>query len=222
MKKSVAILLAGAAMAAAAPAAAQSVDDSPFTGLRAQGVVGYDSTRAGSSVDDDANVDNDQSTEGVIYGGAVGYDIDLGGIVVGPEAEFTWSSANTEFADGDFEGFGFGNVSADRDLYLGARVGAKVGDNALAYVKGGYTNAKYNIRTSDGTTTFDEDYDVDGWRLGAGVEYAINQNMFVNAEYRYSNYSEAEVDFDGTLADSDRFGVDLDRHQVVVGLGVRF
>ncbi|WP_435417284.1 outer membrane beta-barrel protein [Parerythrobacter aurantius] len=222
MKKSVAILLAGAAMAAAAPAAAQSVDDSPFTGFRAQGVVGYDTTKAGSSVDDDANVDNDQSAEGVVYGAAVGYDIDLGGVVIGPEAEYTWSSASTEFENGDFEGFGFGNVSADRDLYVGARIGTRIGDEALAYVKGGYTNAKYNIRSSDGTTTFDEDYDVDGWRLGAGVEYAINQNMFVSGEYRYSNYSEAEVDFDGTLPDSERFNVDLDRHQLMVGLGVRF
>lgn len=223
MKKTVATLLAGTLITAASPALAQTVEDeSPFTGLRAQAVAGYDSTRAGSTVDDDVNQDNDQTAEGALYGAAVGYDIDLGPVVIGPEAEFTWSSAETEFDAGDFEGFGFGNVSADRDLYLGARVGAKVGDKALAYVKGGYTNAKYNIRSDDGTTEFDNDYDVDGWRLGAGVEYAFSQNMFVNAEYRYSNYSEAEVDFDGTLPDTERFGVDLDRHQVVVGVGVRF
>ncbi|ABC63648.1 outer membrane protein [Erythrobacter litoralis] len=223
MNKAVALILAGTAMATASPALAQTVqNDSPFTGARVQAVTGYDNIKAGSSVDDDGNPNNDQSAEGVIYGAAVGYDVDLGPVVIGPEAEFAWSTADTDFDNGDFEGFGFGNVSADRDLYLGARVGAKIGDQALAYVKGGYTNAKLNIRSNDGTTKFDTDYDLDGYRVGGGLEYAINRNMFVNAEYRYSNYSRAEVDFDGTLPDSDRFDVDLDRHQVSVGLGVRF
>ena len=222
MNKTIATLLAGAAFAAAMPAAAQAQENSPFTGLRVQGVTGYDSVRAGSSVDDDANVDNDQSAEGIIYGAAVGYDIDMGGVVVGPEAEFTFSSADTDFENGDFEGFGFGNVSAERDLYLGARVGARVGENALAYVKGGYSNATFNTRNNDGTTEFRDGYDVDGYRLGGGVEVALSQNMFLNAEYRYSNYSRAEVDFEGTVPDSDRFDIDLDRHQVAVGLGVRF
>ncbi|NNC60424.1 MAG: porin family protein [Erythrobacter sp.] len=223
MKNTVATLLAGTMIAAATPAFAQTVEnDSPFTGARAQAVGGFDSFKAGSSVDDDGNDNNDQSAEGAVYGAAIGYDVDLGAVVIGPEAEFAWSSAKTDFNNGDFEGFGFGNVDAGRDMYLGARIGAKVGDRALAYVKGGYTNAKLDIRSNDGTREFNEDYDLDGYRVGGGVEYAINQNMFVNAEYRYSNYSEAEVDFEGTLPDSDRFNVDLDRHQVTVGLGVRF
>lgn len=223
MKKMVAILFAGSAMLAAAPAMAQAVeDDSPFTGFRAQAVGGYDSVRAGSSVDDDVAIDNDQSADGILYGAAVGYDVDLGGVIIGPEAEFAMSNADTDFEDGDFEGFGFGNVSADRDIYLGARVGAKVGENALAYVKGGYTNAKLDIRSNDGTTEFDNDIDLDGYRVGGGVELALSQNMFVNAEYRYSNYSRAEIDFEGTLPDADRFDVDVDRHQVGVGVGIRF
>lgn len=222
MRKTVAALLAGTTIAFAAPASAQVEDESPFTGLRAQVVTGLDMVGAGSSVDDDGEDNNDQSAEGVIYGAAVGYDIDFGSVVVGPEAEFAWSSADTDFNDGDFEGFGFGNVEAERDLYLGARVGARVGERALAYVKGGYTNATFDIRSNDGTAEFREGYDVDGYRVGGGVEVAISQNAFINAEYRYSNYSDAEVDFDGTLPDSDRFEVDLDRHQVAVGVGVRF
>lgn len=223
MNKTVATFAAGTLLASASPAFAQSVEEqSPFTGARAQVVTGYDSIRAGSDVDDDGNDNNDQSAEGVIYGAAVGYDVDLGAVVIGPEAEFGWSTADTEFNDGDFEGFGFGNVKAGRDLYLGARVGAKIGEQALAYVKGGYTNAKLNIRSNDGTREFDTDYDLDGYRIGGGVEYAVNQNMFINAEYRYSKYSDAEVDFEGTLPDSDRFNTDLDRHQVAIGLGVRF
>ena len=223
MKKTVAALLTGTLMASAAPASAQVVEEySPFTGARAQAVVGYDSIRAGSSVDDDGNENNDQSADGIVYGAAVGYDVDLGAVVIGPEAEFTYSSADTDFTDGDFEGFGFGNVDAGRDHYLGARAGAKIGDRALAYVKGGYTNAKLNILSNTTGADFESDFDLDGYRVGGGLEYAVSQNMFLNAEYRYSNYSRAEVDFDGDLPDTDRFDVDLDRHQVTVGLGVRF
>ena len=87
MKKMFALLATGSLAALATPAAAQDAD-SPFTGFRVQATTGYDQLRAGSSVDDDLNEDNnDQSTEGVLYGAAVGYDVDLGGLVIGPEAD---------------------------------------------------------------------------------------------------------------------------------------
>lgn len=223
MKNAFAILATASMAALATPAAAQVDADSPFSGLRVQATGGYDQLRAGSSIDDDTDeTNNDQSAEGIVYGGAIGYDVDLGNVVIGPEAELTGSTADTDFENGDFEGFGFGNVSSGRDLYLGARVGVKANPNMMFYAKGGYTNAKLNVRTNDGTTEFDTDYDLDGYRVGGGLEYAFGRNLFTNIEYRYSNYSDAEVDFDGSLADSDRFDVDTDRHQVTVGVGARF
>ncbi|MBH1943624.1 porin family protein [Erythrobacter sp. YJ-T3-07] len=222
MKIAFAILATGSLAALATPAAAQADPDSPFSGFRIQGTTGYDQITAGSSVDDDGNDNNDQSAEGVIYGATIGYDVDLGNIVLGPEAELTGSTADTDYEAGDFEGFGFGNVSAGRDIYVGARIGVKANPNMMFYAKGGYTNARLNVRSSDGTTEFDTNYDLDGYRVGGGLEYAFGKNLFTNIEYRYSNYSNAEVDFDGTLPDSDRFDVDTDRHQVTVGLGMRF
>ena len=222
MKTIFAILAIGSLAALAAPAAAQSTDDSNFSGLRVQGTTGYDSLTAGSSVDDDGVDNNDQSAEGIIYGGTIGYDVDLGGVVIGPEASLTGSSADTDFENGDFEGFGLGNVSAGRDLYLGARIGVKADENMMFYAKGGYTNARLNVRSDDGTVDRGLNYDLDGYRVGGGLEYAFGENLFTNIEYGYSNYSEAEVTFDNTLPDSDRFGVDTDRHQVTVGLGMRF
>lgn len=220
MKKLTALMLAGSVAAIATPAMAQEANT--FTGLRGQIVGGYDDVTAGSSVDDDGNDNNDQSIEGFAYGAAVGYDFDFGGAVIGAEAEYTDSTAKTDFNNGDFEGFGFGNVDAGRDLYFGVRAGAKVAPDVLAYAKGGYTNAKLNVLANDGETEFDEDFDLDGYRIGAGVEYAMNTNTFINVEYRYSNYSRAEVDFNDSLPNSDRFDVDLDRHQIMAGVGVRF
>lgn len=222
MKTSAALLAAASLAAIASPAAAQDVADNTFTGLWGGVIGGYDVSTAGSSVDDDANIDNDQSIDGFAYGAQLGYDVDVGGFVIGAEAEYTGSTANVEFADGDFEGFGFGNVETGRDLYFGARVGAKVGPDAMIYAKGGYTNAKYNVRSNDGTTQFDQDIDTDGYRIGAGAEYALSNNSFVKLEYRYSNYSNAEIDFDGDASDTPNFDIDTDRHQVMAGVGFRF
>lgn len=222
MKKLIAIAAAGSSMAIAGPAFAQDTGEATFTGPRVEAILGYEMTKAGSSVDDDINADNDQSIEGLLYGAGVGYDVDLGGVVLGAEAEITDSTAKTKFEDGDFEGFGFGSVKTNRDLYLGARVGAKVTPNTLLYAKGGYTNAKLDVLANDGTTEYSQDFDLDGWRVGAGVEHAFSKNMFAKLEYRYSNYQKAEVDFEGDLPDSDRFDIDTDRHQIVAAVGWRF
>lgn len=226
MNKILVCLAAGTALAfglGAAPAMAQdSAPAVPFQGPHVEGIVGYDVTKAGSSVDDDANVDNDQSIDGLLYGVGAGYDFRFGNVVAGPEAEVTWSTAKTSFNNGDFEGFGVGNVKTNRDLYLGARVGYAVTPKTLVYAKGGYTNAKFDIRNGDGTVTTKDDIDADGWRVGAGVEQAISNNAFVKVEYRYSNYEKGELDYTGDIPDGQRFNLDTDRHQAVVGVGVRF
>lgn len=223
MKKIVAILAAGTAFAAvASPAAAQNMNDGNFTGPRVEAILGYDVSQAGSTADNDANSADDQSIEGLLYGVGIGYDFDMGGVVVGVEGEYTDSTAKTEFSDGaDYEGFGLGRVDTGRDLYVGARVGAKVGDDLLAYVKGGYTNTKYNILAADGENELSQDINTDGWRVGAGLEYSLADNTFAKVEYRYSKYEEAEFE-NGDLPDSDRFDIDTDRHQVVASVGMRF
>lgn len=216
MKKVLVCLATGSA-----PAMAQSTDTS-FTGPRVEAIVGYDISKAGSSIDDDVNDDNDQSIDGFMYGVGAGYDYDFGSAVIGVEGEYTDSTAKTEFDNGDFEGFGIGNVKAKRDLYVGARAGFKAAPSTLVYVKGGYTNARFGARASDGTNVARASLDADGWRLGAGVEQKFGTNTFAKLEYRYSNYSKAEVDFRDDIPDSDRFNVDLDRHQIVAAVGYRF
>lgn len=222
MKKIFMSLAAGTALVAV-PAAAQNVAPAePFQGPRVEAVVGYDITKAGSSIDDDSDIDNDQSMEGLLYGVGAGYDFKSGNLVFGPEAEVTWSEADTKFEDGDFEGFGLGNVKANRDLYIGARVGYALAPRTMVYAKGGYTNAKFDVRNSFGEVTTNEDIDADGWRIGAGVEQAVSNNVFAKLEYRYSNYEKGELDFTDDMPDSERFDLDLDRHQVVAAVGVRF
>lgn len=224
MKKTVALLTAVSVGSLAAPAMAQDTN-AAFTGPRIEAVLGYDITKAGSDADNDANENDDQDIDGVLYGAAIGYDFAAGGFLIGAEAELTDSSAKVEFGDrsNDSENFGFGRVGAGRDLYFGARAGILAAPTTLVYVKGGYTNARYDFLASDGETELDQSVDTDGFRIGAGVEQAIGGTGFVKIEYRYSNYSRAEVDFeDDTRLDTDRVDIDLDRHQVVAGVGIRF
>lgn len=219
MRKFLVLIASGTALASV-PAMAQ--DQSNFSGPRVEAVLGYDVAKAGSSVDNDSNPKVDQSIDGVLYGIGAGYDFDLGGVVVGPEVELTDSTAKTEYDTSNFAGIGLGHVKTNRDLYLGARVGAKISQDMLLYAKGGYTNAKFDVLANNDTTELKRDIDTDGWRVGAGAEYAVTPHTYVKLEYRYSNYKKAEVDFTGDIPDSNRFNIDLDRHQVVAGVGVRF
>jgi len=164
-------ILAVPALLIAAPAVAQ--DDAAFTGLHAEAVVGYDAL--------DLGLPGVNNPDGVLYGVNLGYDVAVsGGVIAGIEAEL---------ADSTAERFG---VDAERDIYVGGRIGASLG-SALVYAKAGYTN--FRLGGANG----------DGFRAGAGVEYALGGNLFLKGEYRYSNYE-----------------ADVSRNQVVAGLGIRF
>ncbi len=208
-----------ATSALATPAFAQDADPT-FTGPRIAVLGGYDGIRPGSSEDSDLEGD-DQTVDGFLYGVEAGYDIAIGSrAVIGADLEYSDSTGKVETDTADPEFFGFGRVSTGRDLYVGLRAGLRAAPNTLVYAKGGYTNARLNVRANDGTTEFRENFEVDGWRLGAGLEQALGPNAFAKVEYRYSNYSNANFEFaDGAV--SGDFDIDTDRHQVVAGLGWR-
>lgn len=180
MKTVISAAIAAAALAASAPAMAQ--DYAPFTGLRAEAIVGYDKL--------DTNGGVIGNPDGLLYGAALGYDIQAGNIVLGIEGEITDSTGKADF--------GVFDVDVARDLYVGGRVGVVMGPMAMLYAKAGYTNARISTDGFGGDNG-------DGVRVGAGLEYQLGRQLFVKGEYRYSNYEG-----------------DVERHQVVGGLGIRF
>lgn len=185
-------LLAGAV---AAPAFAQTA--APFTGLRAEGVVGYDTTDV-----------EDEGADGVLYGAALGYDFQAGRAVLGVEGELTDSTVDECAVNVDSPGDQL-CASFGRDIYVGGRAGVAVSPTALLYAKAGYTNARIAADYDDGTAAGLNDFslsdELDGVRVGAGGELAVGPNSYVKAEYRYSNYEDG-----------------FDRHQAVAGFGFRF
>jgi outer membrane immunogenic protein len=187
-----AALLAGVA---AAPAMAQEAE--PFSGARTEAVVGYDTT----------DVEGENS-DGIVYGAQVGYDIQSGNAVFGVEGEATDSTVDECVQDVDITGDEL-CLQAGRDLYVGGRAGVVVSPSMLLYGKAGYTNGRVAIEYDDGTAgtalDFEEGENLDGVRVGGGLEMAIGSNAYAKAEYRYSNYEQG-----------------FDRHQVVGGIGLRF
>jgi outer membrane immunogenic protein len=197
------ILAAVATTALAAPAFAQTTAGAPFTGLRIEGVAGYDALKDGHG-----------SSDGLVYGGGVGYDVQLNNLVVGAEGELTGSTTDTRTDNLINTGDRF-RVGMGRDVYLGARVGVPLNPTTLAYAKGGYTNARVDTRYTQGSTETRDHTDLDGFRLGAGLEHQIGANTYIKGEYRYSNYGKA----DNSVG---RYNIDVDRHQLVAGVGMRF
>lgn len=212
MRLSYTIALGSAAVLAATPAFAQD-ERAPFTGAHVEALAGYDNLSGGNGGNR-----TDDSTDGVQYGVGAGFDLQFGGIIAGIEGEFSGSTAKVRSRDIDVIGDNL-RLKADRDLYIGGRVGYAVAPSTMVYVKGGYTNQRVKTHFDDGTGgLFDEGVTLDGYRIGAGVEQKFNllgPSGFVKAEYRYSNYTNLDL----ANVDAD---IDLDRHQVVAGVGVRF
>lgn len=197
-------MLAAALVAASTAAPAFAQDDRPFHGPWVGASVGYDNFSAGED-----GTDDDGSEDGVAYGVAFGYDYNFGGVVVGAEAEIGDSSVAATATDFLVAGDEF-RLAAGRDLYAGLRIGVPVSDKVLIYGKGGYTNQRFKATYTDATGTESFADNVDGFRLGAGVELDLGQ-PFARLEYRYSDY--------GSFSDSD---IETSRHQLMLTAGIRF
>ncbi|RYE58104.1 MAG: porin family protein, partial [Hyphomicrobiales bacterium] len=185
-------VLAASALSAftAVPALAQETNPT-FTGPRVEATLGYDHVGAGSSTANN-NGRDDQKIDGLLYGGGIGYDVAVGSLLVGAEGEITGSTARNS-QNSYTSTFGYGRVKQGRDLYAGARIGILASPTTMIYAKGGYTNARLRVLAGSTTQTTDTSFNLDGYRVGAGVEHALSPNTYVKAEYRYSNYGRASV-----------------------------
>jgi outer membrane immunogenic protein len=158
MKKSILTLTAATLATIAAPAIAGD-----FAGPRVEVTAGADDVKAG--------VDPTKVT----YGAGVGYDLQLGKIVAGVEANVD-------------------NVFDRRDIGVGARLGYVLNDNVLVYGKAGYSSWRQVAGA-----------DVEGLRLGGGLEVNLAGPVYGKVEYRYSDLEAGQK-----------------KHGGLVGLGLRF
>jgi outer membrane immunogenic protein len=211
------ILLAAASLLASAPAVAQTAD---FSGPRIEAQIGVD--RFGLSIEADDGVDSgslEGDESGLVYGVEAGYDFAIGtsGLTVGPLVGISFS--NTERCE---EVFGNDRACGElkRDVEAGVRAGGPLGSRGFFYAKVSYVNGKAEGRytnADDPSLNGAASVKRDGLRFGAGIEYALGGPAYAKVEYRFTAYKGYEAFVEGFDVD-----LDIDRHQVLGGVGFRF
>lgn len=195
MRITILFVIAATTTALAGIQAAQAQE---FTGPRAEITAGYDATHG-----DDGIAGTRNTLDGIRIGGAIGYDVAIAkGFTIGVEGGIGFSASGSIE---DTLGTTHMRLTGGRDIDVSLRLGAIVTPRTLLYVKGGYANSQYRLRSTTGsavTRTHDEE---DGYRIGAGVEHMLNDHVYAKAEYRFTGY-----------------GDDLSRHQLLAGVGYRF
>jgi len=228
------LLTAAALLGLSAPAYAQDV-----SGFRIEGRVGWDQASADASFPNpDYDEDDEDSEEfltwsddhsSVAFGAEIGYDVQIGSsFVLGAYAgaEFSDSEICGELIEDDLTCAGI-----ERTFTLGARAGVPLGQSSLVYVKGGYSNGKFDVTYDDDVTDNDDDdagdilswsETLDGYHVGGGLELGLTRRLYAKLEYVYTNFGNQAYLPEDADADDPALRIGSDRHQVFAGVGLRF
>lgn len=106
-----------------------------------------------------------------------------------------------------FIGFAAG-LDPEWSLDLTGRAGYLLNPTTLAYARGGYTSARTETGVDTPLIRLTESENRDGWTLGAGIERKLQEKISARLEYRFSDLSEGDGNFD--------------RHRMLVGIAYRF
>ncbi len=153
------------------------------------------------------------TSTGIDGGLRVGANYQINSIVLGAEANFdvTSNSATKACTNPAFNC----NAATDYNGSIRARLGFAA-DRFMIYGTGGYGIANYKGFTNNGAN-FPDSRQVGGWVVGAGVEYALNQNWLLSAQYLHSQYGAVTLNYDIAYPST---GPTLD--QVTVGIAYKF
>lgn len=227
-------LVAAALAATATPAFAQDL-----SGFRIEGRAAWEQVGADTAIPNpDFDEDDDESgpeiftaaddDSGIAYGVELGYDFQVGsGLVIGAYAgaELSDSRACTQLIEDDMA-----CSDLKRTFTAGARVGVPLGQSSLIYAKGGYSNGKFDVAYDPDVTDNDDEEPGEtfafsesrgGFHVGAGVEVGLTGGLYGKLEYVYTDFGGASFVV-GDEDDSPILDVKSDRHQVGVGIGLRF
>lgn len=152
--------------------------------------------------------DEEQDVDGFLGGIQAGYNWQMDSILFGIQTDISLSGIASD-EDGGGE-----NDTID---WLGSTTGriGFVNDAFVPYLKGGVA---YAGGTGDAAGEDDSQTHL-GWTVGAGVEFAVTENISVFAEYDYYSFGEETYEFPSIPAEVD---VTSDIHTVKAGLNFSF
>lgn len=141
--------------------------------------------------------DGKDNDGGFVGGGQLGYNMQFGSFVAGVEADLQFADIGGRDRYGQVNGtwHNFGHTGLDYFGTVRARLGLAI-DRALVYGTGGFAyGGGDNKRCAVGNLlNCDDDDTSTGWTLGAGVEYAVTNNVTVKVEGLYVNLDRAGDD----------------------------
>jgi outer membrane immunogenic protein len=164
------------------------------------------------------------NTNGVIAGGQLGFNYQIGNVVLGAEGSYAWSGINMT-AGGPFAG-GPGLTISDKNDYVATATG-RLGyafDRLLVYGKGGGAWTRDKLSANDGLGgTASGNFNRTGWTAGAGIEYAFWQNLSVKLEYNFLRFGgiNEQPATTGNLGVTPAV-IKLDMQTLMLGLNYRF
>jgi outer membrane immunogenic protein len=182
------------------------------------------------------------SPSGVAGGVQVGYNWQISNFLLGVEADFDGlSGSRTRTLLGELSPLGFGNTFQFSDSAsvrwmstTRARAGVLATDRFLIFATGGVAFASWNLGHSfiagpnlfiPPVSTVSETVRT-GWTAGGGVEYALNKNWLLRAEYLYANFGTttnvldaAAPPFDTKFSHPETLSVNLARIAVSYKFG---
>lgn len=125
---------------------------------------------------------------GGLGGATIGYNYQQGNLLVGLEADIGFGSISS----GSSYGYALNSSAKINGLGTGrARVGY-VYDRTLFYVTGGYAGAQMSGSVADFSRSpafvVSEGHYLNGFAVGAGVEYALTTRISVKGEYLFTDF----------------------------------
>ncbi len=153
-------------------------------------------------------------TRGALAGGQVGYNWQIGKAVVGVETDIDWANINGASAVGGVCATNGGGQCQTQQSWLGttrARLGYAF-DRFLPYITGGFAYGNAQAVQPNGTSSSTRT----GWTAGGGVEYGINRNWSVKAEFLHIDLGTAT--FMGAASGTPTLSVPITDNIVRAGL----
>ncbi|WP_072394564.1 cellulose biosynthesis protein BcsS [Hyphomicrobium sp. CS1GBMeth3] len=188
-----------------------------WSGMYFGGSVGYGWNESKNRYRDSTGTRqvNDEDADGGLVSLVWGYDCQWDRFVFGGFVDVDWSDISRgSVGDG---------LTIDRSFSIGARIGALVTPNTLAFVTAGYTRAHFD---NDGWWTIPDDTTpgttipgrsgayFNGYFIGGGLETRLSGNFFLRGEVRYADFS-SEISNAGTAGDGVTTYVDKEDPYIV-------
>jgi outer membrane immunogenic protein len=149
-------------------------------------------------------------------GGHIGYNIGLGAIIVGVEADASLDSSKFSYAP-SFAG-GTGTYETDWSGTIRGRIGLPVGP-ALLYATAGYAWTDATLtEVKAGGASFSSSHSFNGVVYGLGAETYVLPNMSLRLEALRYDYSADKL----SISDAKNILEEFDPSETVVRAGVTF